>query len=142
MTTVASKRLMTLILLYMTASLIHFIHNAEFLISYPGLPGSWTRAGVYLAWLGMTCVGVVGLFSLTRGFTVFGLLAIGVYSVMGMDSLGHYVVAPFSSHTAAMNVTILLEVCTAALLLAEVMRLALSRGYRDRTSPIKRFEAP
>lgn len=134
MNAAASKRLAVLTLLYTAASLIHFIHNAEFLADYPGLPSSWTRAGVYAAWLGMACVGAIGLFLLTRGLTVFGLLAIGVYAVSGMDSLGHYVVAPFSAHTAAMNVTILLEVGTAMVLFVEVVKLALRRIYRERSS--------
>lgn len=76
-----------LLVAYGAASLVHFIHNAEFLGDYPGLPATWTRAG----------------------------------------SLGHYVVAPMSSHSTAMNATILLEVAAAGLLLAEVFLLVARR---------------
>lgn len=107
----------------MTASLIHFIHNAEFLDDYPNLPETWTRAGVYLAWLAMTALGAVGLWLVvTSRLRMIGLLLIAVYSILGMDSLGHYVVAPMSEHTAAMNFTIVLEVCAAVLVLIEVLR--------------------
>src|SRR5262245_1795502 len=104
------KRLTSLLPLYFAASLIHFVHNAVFLGAYPNLPTSWTRVGVYGAWLGVTAVGAIGAFLVSRGLTVLGLMTIAIYSMLGMDSLGHYVVAPFSAHTAAMNATILFEV--------------------------------
>lgn len=125
------KRLMVLVLLYMSATLIHFIHNAEVLIEYPGLPESWTRAGVYFAWVGLTTIGIVGLILIGAGFRKLGLATLAAYCAGGIDSLGHYVLAPFSSHTAPMNATILLEVCTAILLLAEVVNLAFGRASHD-----------
>lgn len=120
------RSLIAVTLLYMTASLIHFIHNAEFLVEYPNLPETWTRTGVYLAWLGITALGAVGLLLALRGFRAIGLLLLAVYSILGMDSLGHYVVAPVSAHSAAMNFTILLEVTTAAVVLIEVARQTIS----------------
>jgi hypothetical protein len=119
------KRLLARVLLSMTASLIHFVHNAEFLVEYPNLPETWTRADVYWAWLGMTALGAGGLWLVQRGRRRVGLLLIAVYSLLGIDSLGHYVLAPMSAHTAAMNVTILLEVGAAALVLIEVLRQAV-----------------
>ncbi len=121
----SSRRLLTLTLLYMITSLIHFIHNAEFLADYPNLPSAWTRSGVYLAWLAMTCLGVVGFVLVRRGYKTIGLLLLAVYAVLGMDSIGHYVVAPLSAHTTIMNVTILLEVSAAAFVLIEVFRQVL-----------------
>ena len=121
------KALPLLLLAYGAASLVHFIHNAEFLAEYPGLPATWTRAGVYGAGLGMTALGIAGWALFTRGVAVAGLLALAVYAMLGMDSLGHYVVAPLTHHSAAMNATILLEVGAAALVLVEVARLLLAR---------------
>lgn len=120
------KWLVALTLLYMLASLIHFIHNAEFLVEYPNLPQTWTRAGVYLALLGITALGAVGLLLVIRGLWIMGLLLIAVYSILGLDSLAHYVVAPMAAHTAAMNFTILLEVGTAALVLIAVVKQAVN----------------
>ena len=116
------KTLLILLLIYGVASLIHFVHNAEFLTDYPNLPASWSRAGVYLAWAELTIVGVVGWFLVVRGLPRAGLLLLAVYAVLGMDSLGHYVLAPLSEHTLAMNSTILFEVTAAAMVLIEVMR--------------------
>jgi hypothetical protein len=122
--------LLVLLLIYAAASLVHFIHNAEFLADYPNLPASWTRAGVYFVWIGMTVVGVGGWLLVSRGYRLTGLLLLAVYAVAGLDSLGHYVVAPLSDHTMMMNVTILLEVTAAALVLIEIVRQIVRRMLR------------
>jgi hypothetical protein len=128
------KILLTLLLIYGLASLIHFVHNAEFLADYPNLPESWTRAGVYSAWIALTVVGVGGWILVVRGFPRVGLLLLVVYAVLGLDSLGHYIVAPMSDHTPTMNSTILLEVTAAALVLIEVMRKMAQHTLRRRYS--------
>lgn len=130
------RNLLVLLLAYGAASLVHFIHNAEFIRDYPGLPSSWTRGGVYLAWLGMTAVGVCGWQLLARGYRVAGSLVLVVYALLGLYSLGHYLVAPFSAHTLAMNATILVEVAAAALVLVQAVKLIVERvrsaGVRNR----------
>lgn len=119
----STNRLLFLLLgVYAAASLIHFIHNAEFLGDYPGLPASWSRGGIYFAWLAMTTVGGVGALLLGKAHELMGLLLLAIYAALGLDSLGHYVVAPLSAHTAMMNITILLEVGAAGLVLLEVAR--------------------
>ena len=125
-----TQPLLALLLVYGAASLVHFIHNAEFIAEYPGLPATWTRAGVYGAWLAMTAVGITGWILVARRFERAGLLLLVAYAVLGLDSLGHYVVAPVSAHSLAMNSTILLEVTAAALVLVEVARLAVRRVAR------------
>jgi hypothetical protein len=124
--------LLALLVAYGVASLVHFIHNAEFLADYPGMPSNWTREGVYLVWLAMSLIGVVGWLLASRGFQVAGLLLVALYAVCGLDSLGHYVLAPLSAHTMAMNSTILLEVTAAALVLAETLRLLARRLFQRR----------
>jgi hypothetical protein len=124
-----AKALPVLMLVYGIASLIHFIHNAEFLRDYPGLPATWTRAGVYAVWLGMTGLGIAGWLLFRNRFPVLGLLLVCAYAVLGMDSLGHYVVASFSEHTVMMNLTILLEVTAAGVVLAMAMALLVGRVF-------------
>ncbi len=132
----ALKRLVGLIALYALASLVHFIHNAEFLTDYPNLPDSWTRLGVYGAWLGMTGLGAAGLWLALRGFRKIGLGMTVIYAVLGMDSIAHYLVAPFSAHTAAMNATILFEVGAATLVLIEAVRLLFSNRGPAPSAPV------
>ena len=116
----------TALLFFALASLVHFTHNAEFLAEYPNMPASLTRGNVYLAWVGMTCVGVAGWLLLQR-WRWAGLLLLAVYAALGLDSLGHYVLAPMSSHTPGMNATILAEVTAAGLVLFEILKRALRR---------------
>jgi hypothetical protein len=104
------------------ASLLHHVHNAEFLQDYPNLPASLSRGRVYAAWLGEAAVGLAGYALLRTGRTRFGLALIGIYALIGFSGLAHYYAAPVSAHTVAMNATILLEALTAALLLAIVVR--------------------
>lgn len=116
----AHQTLLILLFIYAAASLIHFAHNAEFLADYPNLPDSWSREGVYFVWIGLTSVGVIGWVFLSRGHQFLGLALLAVYGMGGLDSLGHYVLAPLSEHTVAMNTTILFEVAAAALVLTVV----------------------
>lgn len=121
------RLLFLLLAVYAAASLVHFVHNAEFLGDYPGLPDWWSRGGVYLAWVAMTAVGAVGALLVHRARALIGLMLLAVYAALGLDSLGHYVVAPLSAHTVMMNATILLEVGAAGLVLLEVARQLVNR---------------
>ena len=132
MNSAARRGLLVLLVMYGAASLIHFIHNAELVRDYPGLPLSWSRGGVYLVWLGMTGVGVCGWRLLAHGYELAGLLVLAGYALLGLDSLGHYVVAPISAHTPMMNVTILTEVTTATCVLLQVVKLTIERTIGNR----------
>ena len=117
-----------LIVLYLLTSLLHFIHNAEFIEIYPGLPAFWTRFGVYLAWAALTVVGLSGWILTKRGHAFIGLSLVAFYALLGMDSLGHYVAAPMSAHSPMMNLTILLEVFAATLVFIEAIRLIVKQA--------------
>jgi hypothetical protein len=87
------------------------------------------HAKVYAAWLGITAIGAVGYLLVRRGYRLGGLCAIAVYAALGFDGLAHYRLAPLSDHTAAMNLTIWLEVATAALLLIAAAGLAAKQVW-------------
>jgi hypothetical protein len=127
---IVPRFLLPLLALFLFASLVHFIHNAEFLTDYPGLPKTWTRGGVYAAWLAMASVAVVGYTLVRSGWRKCGLMLIALASLGGVDSLGHYIVAPAGAHTLAMNATILFEVICAFVLLAYVMKHVFSTRQR------------
>ncbi len=125
------NRLAVLLFVYLAAILLHFVHNAEFLGDYPNLPNWLTRSHVYLAWLGSAAIGVCGLILYLRGWLAFGLLMIGAYAASGFDGLAHYLRAPFSAHTDAMNFTIWIEVVAASVLLVAVVFAAVARLHRN-----------
>jgi hypothetical protein len=115
------RALHALLLLYVVASLVHFTHNAEYVHDYPNLPPWISRAGVYIAWLGITAVGAVGYWLYRWRHRLAGLVVLALYAAQGFDGLLHYTRAPFDAHGAAMNFTILFETTSAAILLAVVL---------------------
>jgi hypothetical protein len=119
MNSTANRSLLALVLVHAVASLVHFAHNATFLDDYPNMPAWLSPAGVYAVWLGQAAIAAVGVLLLLRGRSI-GLALIALYAVLGFAGLDHYVLAPMSAHTIAMNATIWLEFGTGLLLLAFV----------------------
>jgi hypothetical protein len=113
-----------LFLLYAAASFLHFAHNAEYLTRYPNLPGSWSRADVYLAWCVVSAVGILGYVIYLRGRGLAGLSLLALYAGLGFAGFLHYTRAPFGHHTPMMNATIWAEAAAAASLLVNVVVLA------------------
>ena len=128
----AAKPLLILLLAYGAASLVHYAHNAEFLADYPNMPAWLSRAKVYVAWFGVTAIGVLGYLLVRRGHQLGGLCVIAVYAAIGFDGLAHYRLAPLSAHTATMNLSIWLEVATAALLFTAAVGLAAKQVWINR----------
>jgi hypothetical protein len=123
------KPLAALMLAYAVCSLLHFAHNAEFLAEYPNMPGWLSRGDVYLAWLGLTAIGALGYVLFRNGYRLAGLVLVAAYGFLGLDSLGHYTLAPFSAHTAMMNLTIVADVTTAGLVLVGSL-VVMNQGRR------------
>jgi len=119
---------------YAAASLFHHVHSAEFLTEYPNMPVWLSSAGVYVAWLAVTAVGLAGYLLFRRGYGRVGLGVLGIYAMLGLYGLAHYNVAPPSAHTLTMNLTIWLEVLTGVFLLitvAGLMRKRFREGPRS-----------
>ena len=118
------KVLAVLLFAYAGASLVHHVHNAEFLSEYPNMPAWITRPSVYAAWLCETMLGVAGYLILRRGYPAVGLGLIAAYAALGFDAFAHYALAPAAAHTAAMNATIWLEAAAATLVFVALAVLA------------------
>jgi hypothetical protein len=111
------KHIQVLILVFFAANLTHFVHNAEYIAFYPGIPSWLTREKVYLAWLAGASLGLAGLLLSRTRLKVLGLLLIAAYGALGIDGLAHYTLALCSDHTLATNLTIWFEVATGLTLL-------------------------
>jgi uncharacterized membrane protein len=122
--------LTALMLAYGAASLLHFIHNAQFARDYPNFPATITALQVYGVWLIVAATGVAGYVLMRFGLRVPGLVVTAVYAGFGFNGLLHYRLAPMSAHSLAMNVTILIEVALAFLLVCAVVA-SLARGAKD-----------
>ena len=118
---VIDRALLSLLLAYCATSLLHFSHNAEYLADYPNLPAWLSRSDVYLTWVAIFAIGVLGYVLYRRAHRRIGLAVLAIYAGLGFDGLLHYTRAPFAAHTAAMNLTIWSEVIAAAVLLITIV---------------------
>ena len=125
MTTFPGRVLPWLLLLYCGASLLHFVHNAAYVAAYPNLPEWISPVSIYSAWCAISAIGLCGYLLVRSGLTLPGLFVLVVYAVLGFDGLLHYGRAPMSEHTLGMNLTIWVEIATAALALSVVVWLAV-----------------
>ena len=116
------RALLTFMIVYGTTSLAHFVHNAVYVDTYPNLPAWITPPVVFASWLVIAGTGALGYCLYRRGSRAAGLLVIGLFALMGFGGLDHYVVAPVSAHSMAMNATILGEVIAASVLLVVIVR--------------------
>jgi type IV secretory pathway TrbD component len=121
-----SRALFASLSIYFIASFVHFAHNAEYLHAYPNMPEWLTQHGVYMAWLAITAVGLMGYVAYRWIAPRVGLAVWVVYAALGYAGLDHYVLAPVSAHTKAMNATIAFEVAAATMLLAALLYCWLS----------------
>ena len=104
------KHIQLLLVIFFAANLTHFVHNAEYIAYYPGMPSWLTREQVYLAWVAGASVGLSGLLVYRTRLKVLGLALVAAYGALGVDGLAHYALALCSEHTLATNLTIWFEV--------------------------------
>lgn len=117
-----------LLSVYFVASLAHFAHNAEYIAFYPNMPAWLTREKVYLAWLVITSIGVVGLIAARLRSYAIGAVLIAVYGAFGLDGLLHYTLALCSQHTLVTNITIWSEALS-GLVLVFAASVAATRTF-------------
>lgn len=119
-----ARALPWLLMLYCGASLLHFVHNAEYVADYPNLPAWISRGSIYLTWLVILAVGLSGYLFYRGHHFLLGLVLMAVYATLGLDGLLHYSRAPLMDHTASMNAIIWFEAVTAAIALGAIVWLA------------------
>ena len=123
--------LLLALIVYSTASLAHFGHNAAFSSAYPNLPESLTPLRIMLAWLLEAAIGWTG-YALTRSrFVRTGYVLLAFYAALGFDGFAHYALAPMSAHTLAMNARIWGEALTGAALLLIVATRIFRRPHES-----------
>ena len=120
------KHIQLLVLIFFIANLTHFVHNAEYIAFYPGIPAWLTREKIYLAWVAGASVGLAGLLVHRIRLKRLSMVMIAAYGASGVDGLAHYTLGLCSQHTLLANLTIWAEATTGLALLA-VSALLLTR---------------
>lgn len=134
------KHIQLLFLIFFAANLTHFVHNAEYIAYYPGIPSWLTRERVYLAWVAGASLGLLGLLVYRTKLKVLGLALVAAYGALGIDGLAHYTLALCSEHTLATNLTIWFEVLAGLSLLlasAALIGRTLSMQVAAKSSSIE-----
>ena len=125
------KHIQLLVVVFFAANLTHFVHNAEYIAYYPGMPSWLTREKVYLAWVAGASIGLSGLLVYRTKLKVLGLALVAVYGALGIEGLAHYTLALCSDHTLATNLTIWFEVLAGlSLLLASATLICRTVSMR------------
>ena len=133
------RHIQVLLLVFFAANLVHFTHNAEYIAYYPGLPSSFTREKIYLAWVAGVSVGLLGLLAYRARLKILGLALLAAYGAVGIDGLAHYTLALCSEHTLATNLTIWFEVLAGlSLLLSSAVLIGKTLSMRLQISSTRR----
>ncbi len=134
-TAIFPQPLLLLAAAFLTASLAHFIHNAEYVAYYPGMPHWLTREKVCLFWLAFASPGVVAFISARLRRPRLALTFLAIYGALWLDALGHYAIALCSEHTLVASVTIWAEavmgLALCATSMAELVRAAANPLQRS-----------
>ena len=83
------KHIQLLVVVFLAANLMHFVHNAEYIAYYPGMPSWLTREKVYLAWVAGASIGLSGLLVYRTKLKVLGLALVAAYGALGIEGLAH-----------------------------------------------------
>ncbi|MBD2534580.1 hypothetical protein H6G97_35915 [Nostoc flagelliforme FACHB-838] len=102
------------LLLYLLFSSIvitsfHYADNGIFIDKYPSPEWINNANLVYIAWIVLTLIGIVGYFLYKRGMFRFAYLCLGIYSFTGLSSPGHYFYGEMSKFSLRMHTLILFD---------------------------------
>ncbi|WP_298233466.1 hypothetical protein [uncultured Azohydromonas sp.] len=124
------KYLWALTAVYGLATFGHCVHNAEFLAYYPNMPEGMTHEVVYLAWMGLSVVGlaVVPFYMLDLG--VMAAFVLALYGLLGLSGLGHYSLGALEEHTLVANLLIMFQGLSGLALAVRAMRETIKQAHR------------
>lgn len=83
------KVLLTVLIASIIITSIHYTHNAIFVDVYPE-PDWFTTSGVFMTWIVMSLVGIVGYWLYTQKKILLSYLCLAIYSLTGLSSSAHY----------------------------------------------------
>ena len=114
----------TLLLLVLIASIVstslHYTDNALSINRYPE-PEWITVSSVYITWIVLTLIGIAGYWLYTKEKLWASYLCLGLYSLTGLSSSGHYFYGTMSDFSLKMHAFIWFDVLAGLLVLRFVL---------------------
>lgn len=123
--------LLLAITIYCAVCLYLFMSNMVFIDEHPNTSDWISTIGVTIAWIGLTCIGLVSWLLILRDKRFIGVIAIILFSVFNFGSAGHYSLEPVSSHTYISNIAIWLQVVTAWIVLIIITGFFVSHTNKN-----------
>ncbi|MDV2991409.1 MAG: hypothetical protein N4J56_001063 [Chroococcidiopsis sp. SAG 2025] len=116
--------LLALLIINAISTMLHYTDNFIFYDKYP--QPSWiTSDSIYLAWLGLTMFGVVGYMLYVKGIFWAAYVCLGIYSITGISSPGHYLYSAQHVFSGKMHLLIWTDAIAGISLLIFILRSAL-----------------
>lgn len=121
------KVLLTLIVVNVLASILHYVDNICYFSEYP--EPTWLNPCIIdLFWFVMTPFAVFGYWYHKQQWFTLSRVALVAYSIMSLLVLGHYLIAPPWEVSLRINLFILLEAVAALALLGYVSIARMPRA--------------
>ena len=124
------KYLWALTAVYGLGTFGHCVHNAEFLAYYPNMPEELTHEMVYLAWMGLTVVGLAIVPFYMLGLGVLAAMVLALYGLLGLSGLAHYSLGALEEHTLMANLLIMFQGLSGLALAVRAVREAIKQTRR------------
>jgi hypothetical protein len=113
----SERVLLAILAASIVSTAIHYADNYFAIERYPG--PEWIQGPViYVGWIVLTAIGVLGYVLYRRAMYLPAILCLLVYSYTGVSSLGHFLYGDWSGFTSAMHVSILADGVTGSAVLA------------------------
>ena len=118
--------LITLLIINLVSTAFHYTDNFFFFEQYPA--PTWMETNhVYITWLILTPFAIAGYFFYTKCSFLLAYLCLGIYSITGTSSLGHYFFSSPIELSGKMNALICLDVISGLALLSFLVWSAFFR---------------
>lgn len=115
------KILLCLLIASIISTSLHYTDNGIFLDKYPGPEWITNAHIVYIAWIILTLTGLVGYWLYKRAMLRFAYLCLGIYSLTGLSSPGHYFYGEMSKFSLKMHTLIWFDFFAGSLVLGFIL---------------------
>jgi hypothetical protein len=113
--------LLCLLIASMIITSLHYIDNAIFLDKYPSPEWISSAYGVYIAWIILTLIGLIGYWLYKSGTIGFAYLCLGIYSLTGLSSPVHYFYGAMVEFSLKMHTLIWFDFFAGSLILGFII---------------------